>query len=176
MIKKMGDLVWCGILMVMLTACAASPVTTPDTSSLNSSSHLPKRVLKSSKISPSCEDSDSAFNCVVVVDVYDGDTIFIDIPGNHPLFGKRMGVRILGIDTPEMHSKNICEKKRAQAVLRRLIEIGERVDVTEVKKDKYFRILGNVLVDGKSVADELVRQKLAFPYHGEKKPVRDWCR
>lgn len=133
---------------------------------------------QSSNVANLCQDSATAFNCVNVVDVYDGDTIFIDIPGNHPLFGKRMGVRILGIDTPEIRSKNACEKKKgleAKSVLSGILTNARRVDVINIRKDKYFRILGDVLADGYRVSDELIRHQLAYPYHGEKKVQRNWC-
>lgn len=126
----------------------------------------------------SCQHTDRSFNCVKVVDVYDGDTIFVDIPGAHPLFGKRIGVRILGIDTPEVRSKDSCEKKKGQEaklVLEKTLHNASRVDIIDVQKDKYFRILGVVTADGKPVAEQLIKRKLAYPYHGEKKPVRDWC-
>lgn len=126
-----------------------------------------------------CEHTETAFHCVKVVEVYDGDSIFIDLPDQHPLFGKRMGVRILGIDTPEMKTKDSCEKKKAiaaKSVLEKLVMKAKRVDIVSVQKDKYFRILGNVIADGKSVSDELISQNLAFAYYGEKKPNRDWCK
>jgi len=37
----------------------------------------------------SCEHTETSFQCVKVVEVYDGDSIFIDLPDQHPLFGKR---------------------------------------------------------------------------------------
>lgn len=113
-----------------------------------------------------------------VVEVYDGDTIFIDLPDQHPLFGRRMGVRIFGIDTPEKRSKNACEKKKAaeaQAVLEKILNKATSVDIVNVQKDKFFRILGEVVVDGRPVIDDLIKLKLAYPYHGEKKIKRNWC-
>lgn len=127
---------------------------------------------------PICEHTETSFRCVKVQEVYDGDTIFIDLPDQHPLFGRRIGVRIFGIDTPEKKPMNLCEKKKAvvaQAALQKLINEGHSVDIVNVRRDKFFRILGEVLVDGRSVADELLRLKLAYPYHGEKKIKRNWC-
>ncbi len=91
---------------------------------------------------------------------------------------KRLGVRIAGIDTPELATKDMCEKLKAQkakSLLKSLIDNAERVDVVEVKKDKYFRILGTVLVDGHPVGEELIRRDLAYRYHGEGKVRRNWC-
>lgn len=126
-----------------------------------------------------CQNTETSFRCVKVVEVYDGDTIFVDLPDQHPLFGRRMGVRILGIDTPEVRSKDACEKKKgleAKAAVERLVRNAKSVEITKVQKDKYFRILGEVQVDGRSVAQELIQQKLAYAYHGERKVKRNWCR
>ena len=125
-----------------------------------------------------CEHTDTSFNCVSVVEVYDGDTIFVDIPEFPPLFGKRIGVRVAGVDTPELRSRSACERsmgQEAKLVLETLLGKARRIDVVDVQRDKYFRILGTVMVDGQPVATELLRRRLAYPYHGEKKPRRDWC-
>lgn len=125
-----------------------------------------------------CSHTTTSFRCVKVVEVYDGDTIFIDLPDQHPLFGQRMGVRIFGIDTPEIRTKNSCEKEKGQKakkLLEKVIEKAAKIDVINVQKDKFFRILGMVLVDGKPVIDILIEANLAFPYYGEKKLKRNWC-
>ena len=160
----MSSLIRLSVLLILLAGCSLQSDLKPQSVSEDLSF---------------CIDTETAFNCVKVVDIYDGDTIFIDIPGNHPLFGKRMGVRILGIDPPELNSKNLCEKskaKEAKAILESLLLNAERIDIVDVEKDKYFRILGSVLADGVSVADELIRHGVAYPYNGEKKPSIDWCK
>lgn len=119
---------------------------------------------------------------VDVVKVYDGDTIFVNIPNVPPVFGKRIGVRISNIDTPEMHSR--CKGEQARAYERNLAteakmmvakQIGEAstITLTEVKRDKFFRINAVVLVDGVNVTDQLVAAKLARPYFGGTK--QSWC-
>ena len=125
-----------------------------------------------------CVHTNTSFNCVTVVKVYDADTIFVDIPGQHPLFGKRIGVRINGIDAPELRSRNRCEKTRAQEarnLLDQWVRQAGRVDIVNVQRDKYFRILGTVLLDGQSIAPALMSRGLAYPYTGGKKRQIDWC-
>lgn len=125
-----------------------------------------------------CSHTNTSFNCVSVVKVYDADTIFVDIPGQHPLFGKRIGVRINGIDAPELRSRNRCEKTRAQEarnLLDQWVRQAGRVDIVNVQRDKYFRILGTVLLDGQSIAPALMSQGLAYLYTGGKKRQIDWC-
>lgn len=150
------------LISLAFTGCASSTHTTPETT-----------------LEKECFNTATSFSCVKVVEVYDGDSIFIDLPGQHPLFGKRMGVRILGIDTPEVKTKDSCEKKKgieAKDFLTQIIASAKRIDIVDAQKDKYFRILGTVKADGLSVADELIKQRLAYPYFGEKKVKRNWCK
>lgn len=165
-----------------VTACSmTSSHSQNDTVKINGGNQAQDQAEAQAKVptkSSACQNTETSFRCVKVVEVYDGDTIFVDLPDQHPLFGRRMGVRIFGIDTPEKRSKNSCEKKKAveaQAVVKGLLSKAVSVSIVNVQKDKYFRILGEVLADGHPVADELVKLKLAFPYHGEKKPKRNWC-
>ena len=91
-----------------------------------------------------------------VVEVYDGDTIFVDINGIHPLFGKRIGIRFAEIDAPELQTTDICERNKgfkAKALVEEFVNKAHRVDIVDVKRDQYFRIVGTVLVDGKSISD-----------------------
>lgn len=118
-----------------------------------------------------------------VVKVYDGDTLFVNIAGVHPVFGKRIGVRISNVDTPEMRSKCKAEaaqdRERAMAadarqVLINMIQPNSTVVLSKVKRDKFFRINAVVIVDGVSVADVLHRTGLAVPYDGGRKV--SWCK
>ncbi len=136
------------------------------------------QVTMNSQNGASCQHTETTLNCVKVVEIYDGDTIFIDIPDAPPPFGKRLGVRFADIDTPELRTRDACEKSKAQearSVLKSLIYNAKRIDIVNVEKDKYFRILGSVLVDGKPVAQELTRRNLGYPYQGKKKLPRNWC-
>lgn len=42
---------------------------------------------------------------------YDGDTCTFTLPGVHPLFGEKINIRLVGIDTPEIRVK--CEQETA---------------------------------------------------------------
>lgn len=163
------------IIILSLTACS----TTSTNTCTNSNASSPEKQTLKEATPSTCQNTETSFRCVKVVEVYDGDTIFIDLPDQHPLFGRRMGVRVLGIDTPELRTSDACEKKKGlevKAVLQKIFNQSASVDILNVEKDKYFRILGDVYVDGKSVAQELIKLRLAYPYSGEKKVKRDWCR
>jgi len=170
------------MIILLMSALVATGCTVSNSTDqkYNSSEHTESFISgdKRPHLRPSCTHTDTAFNCVKVVKVYDGDTIFIDIENIPPVFGRRIGVRIADIDTPEISSRDACEKRKAQeakSLLESFIVHAKRVDVVNVTRDKYFRVGGVVLVDGKPVSEELLKRNLAYPYHGEKKQVRDWC-
>ena len=117
-----------------------------------------------------------------VVRVYDGDTIYINIPNLPPVFGHNIGVRINGIDTPEMRSSckadidQVIERemaKGAKQLIQDQIKPHSVVVLSDVKRDKYFRINATVTVDGVDVTQRLYDANLARPYDGGKK--QGWC-
>lgn len=125
-----------------------------------------------------CAHTKTTFACVKVVSVYDGDTITVTIPGVPPMMGERVSVRIRDIDTAEMTGRKKCEKAmaiRARNWLRARLEKAKRVDLHRIGRDKYFRILADVEADGQSIADELIKAKLAVRYDGGRKPDTKWC-
>jgi endonuclease YncB( thermonuclease family) len=114
--------------------------------------------------------------------VYDGDTINVDLPGQHDLFGKEIGVRLKGINTPEMTSRcptpeqRVAEKAKAVAaksLVEAMVAAGKRVTLTNLERDKYFRILATVQIDDRDVGTALIEQGLADPYTGGTKV--SWC-
>lgn len=125
-----------------------------------------------------CTHDANTFRCVTVIDNHDGDTLKVDIPGAPEIIGKSVGVRVRGIDTPEMHGKGKCERLMAglaKARVKLLLHGAKRIDLERVARDKYFRILADVSVDGKSLAGILIKEGLAVPYDGGTKAKRSWC-
>ena len=171
----MRRFLYVSIIILLVTGCSITQVQNEEGGLFEADLNL-----KTSKAVASCQHSETAFNCVKVVEVHDGDSVFVDIPGIcHPFFGKRMGVRIFGIDTPELETRDVCEKKKgleAKSLLEGLLSKAKRVDIVDIQKDKFFRILGVVVADGRSIADELIRRKLAYSYYGEEKSRRNWCK
>lgn len=129
--------------------------------------------------STTCRHTKTAFRCVQVIKNHDGDTLTVNIPDTPPLIGRGVGVRIRGIDTPEMTGTGPCEKEAAVAakkLLGELLSKASRVDLEDVGRDKYFRILADVQTDGKSVSAYLIQAKLAYSYDGGTKKKPSWCR
>lgn len=112
-----------------------------------------------------------------IISVYDGDTIKVDLDFSGPaIFSRNIPVRILGIDTPEIHGQCESEKALAQQAkhwLQVSLANAQRVELHNVDRDKYFRVLADLVVDGKRVADQLIQHGLARPYNGGYKIP--WC-
>lgn len=125
-----------------------------------------------------CTHDDTNLRCVDYSRNYDGDTITFNIKNVPAIIGKDIGIRVLGIDTPEIKARDYCEKKAA-VIARDLIHDelskAKRIDLINIERDKYFRILADVMYDGKSVKDLLLARSLAYPYRGQTKKKMDWC-
>jgi micrococcal nuclease len=127
---------------------------------------------------PKCIHDDKTFRCVTYVKNYDGDTITFNIKDVHPLFGKKISVRVFGIDTPEVKTKNKCEKEKArtaQRLVANLLKSAGQIDLENVQRDKYFRILADVTFDHKSLGEILLKNGLAYQYFGKTKASVNWC-
>ena len=76
-----------------------------------------------------------------VIKVYDGDSITIAtmFQDNEDAGIYRFSVRLNGIDTPEMRTRNLDEKKVAQFVQQRLEDklLGKFVTLKNVQLEKY---------------------------------------
>ena len=100
------------------------------------------------------------FECVDYVDNYDGDTIKVDIYYLHPLAFEEISVRIRGIDTPEINGSTACERKWAKIIkktLRKELVKAKQIDLRNAERGKYFRYVTDVYVDGKNIADFLLK-------------------
>jgi micrococcal nuclease len=106
-------------------------------------------------VSPSSPPPESP---ATVQSVVDGDTIAVSIGG------RRERVRLLGIDTPELHGATAsarCFGPQAAARARSLLPHGTRVrlvaDPSQDRRDRYGRLLAYVYAEG---ADTSVNERL----------------
>jgi micrococcal nuclease len=107
-----------------------------------------------------------------VIEVYDGDTITVDIDLGFSLSLRGLKVRLSGIDTAEMKSKDPGQRARAVAARDWLRSscLGKQVFLQSGGQDKYGRWLGVVYTpEGLSCNEELVRLGHAVAYDGGKK-------
>jgi endonuclease YncB( thermonuclease family) len=110
-----------------------------------------------------------------IVSIYDGDTFKIDLAGVHPLFGDDVSVRLFGVDTPEMRGSEDRVKllaEKARKLTEQALMGAEKIELKNPRRGKYFRIIADVYVDGKSLAALLMKAGLGKAYDGEgAKPV-----
>ena len=99
-----------------------------------------------------------------VIKVSDGDTITILDSIN-----QKHKVRLIGIDAPETEQLygDISTQSLAKLVY------DKEVLVTWDKKDKYYRILGKVIVDGRDANYEQLKKGLAWFYKQYDKDLSD---
>lgn len=127
---------------------------------------------------PNCQHDATTFRCVEYVKNYDADTVTFNIKGVHPLIGEKISVRVNGLDTPEIKGKLPCEKdaaRAAQRLVQSLLKNAKVINLENINRDKYFRILADVVIDGKNLTDILLKNKLGYAYHGETKQKVNWC-
>ena len=111
--------------------------------------------------------------------VIDGDTVEIAVGFLPAPLPPKLSIRVLGIDTPEKAPRAQCEAeaekaKLASAFTKNAIATAAVIDVQIKSWDKYGgRVLGNVFLDGQSLAEMLINQGLARAYFGEAKS--SWC-
>lgn len=110
-----------------------------------------------------------AVQVVQYVSCYDGDTVTVNVPAWPAIVGDRIGVRVFGIDTPEMRDSRPEIRVlavRARNFVRALLSAASVVELRHVMRDKYFRLLGEVWADGVSLGQMLLSLGLARPYDG----------
>jgi len=111
------------------------------------------------------------------IEVHDGDTLYLSIKEYPPIIGDHIGIRVLGVDTPEIRGKCDYEKNLAQQAktfTTNAINNAKKIELKKLDRDKYFRILAELWIDDKNIADMLITNKLAYAYFGEAKTP--WCK
>lgn len=114
-----------------------------------------------------------------VIRAVDGDTIEIQVDFLPSELGNKLHVRIWGIDTPEKgfraqseHEQKLGEK--ASEFTKNAIANAKEIKINLITWDKFGgRVLGDVLVDGKSLRQLLLDNNLAREYFGDKKKSWD---
>lgn len=95
--------------------------------------------------------------------VIDGDTFACDIDEHSAIAGKNISIRLRGINTPELRSRNKEERKFAILEKQRLSNLLTNARVIELRnidRDKYFRIDADVYSDGEPLLPKLNQQYL----------------
>ena len=104
-----------------------------------------------------------------VVHVYDGDTVHLVFDYLGHMF--KWHVRIAHVDTPELKTKNLEEKKMGYETrdkLRELID-GKVVEVLCLDFDKYGRVLAEITYNSIRIDQWLIENRYAKSYEGKTK-------
>ena len=120
----------------------------------------------------SCQAQDSNlsqnFNKVSLASVYDGDTIRVHLACKYGVFCKTIPIRVRGVDCPEIKGGSAETKalaKEAKAFTKNFLK-GGKILLRNCGRDKYFRLLCDVKVNGESLGEELIKAGHAIPYDG----------
>ena len=114
-----------------------------------------------------------------IVRAIDGDTIVIAAPYLPAPLKPELGVRIFGVDTPEKSFRAKCESEKvrgeqASVFVKDLVAGTKKHQVVLYDWDKFGgRVLGDILLDGMSLRDLLIKNSFARAYFGDAK--QSWC-
>jgi endonuclease YncB( thermonuclease family) len=115
----------------------------------------------------------------VITRVIDGDTVAFQAPFLPAPLKQELSIRVFGVDTPEKGHRAQCESENqrgqaASAFTKAQINASTKRQVILINWDKYGgRVLGDVILDGKSLRQMLITNGFAREYYGEAK--QSWC-
>jgi endonuclease YncB( thermonuclease family) len=115
----------------------------------------------------------------LITRVIDGDTVAFQAPFLPAPLKPELSIRVFGVDTPEKGFRAKCpsEDQRGQAATaftKQQIATAQKKQIILMDWDKYGgRVLGDVILDGKSLRGMLIQQGFAREYYGEEKT--SWC-
>lgn len=125
------------------------------------------------------KQKDGVLYDTVLTRVIDGDTVAFQAPFLPEPLKKELSIRVYGVDTPEKGFRAKCpsEDQRGQAATeftKNTIKASSKRQIIIMDWDKYGgRVLGDVLLDGKSLRTMLIQNGFAREYYGEAKT--SWC-
>lgn len=111
-----------------------------------------------------------------LIAVIDGDTFRADIVGWSPIVAENIRVRVRGVDSPEIRGKCKQEKmlaRKARSFIARLLWTAQSIELRAVERGKYFRLIADVVFDGRDLATALIESGHGRPAPEGKR--HNWC-
>lgn len=114
-----------------------------------------------------------------IVRINDGDTVIISAPFLPAPLKPELAVRIYGVDTPEKGFRAQCPQedargKAATEFTKAQVQNSRQRQVVLYAWDKFGgRVLGDIILDGRSLRQGLIANGFAREYYGEAKT--SWC-
>ena len=115
----------------------------------------------------------------VITKVIDGDTVAFQADFLPAPLKKELSIRVYGVDTPEKGFRAACPAEAARgeaatAFTKQAIATSATRQITLIDWDKYGgRVLGDVILNGVSLRQQLIANGHAREYYGEAKT--SWC-
>lgn len=115
-----------------------------------------------------------------IVRIIDGDTVVFRADFLPEPLKPQLSIRVYGVDTPEKSWRAECDSEAsrgedASKFTSGLIKASKKIRVGIYKWDKFGgRVLGDIIIDGKSLRELLIQQGFAREYYGDKK--ESWCK
>jgi endonuclease YncB( thermonuclease family) len=131
-------------------------------------------------LSVQAKDKAGVMYDATITRVKDGDTVAIVASFLPDPLPKELAVRVYGVDTPEKGHRAQCpqEDQRGQAATaftKDLVSKSVKRQVLLMGWDKFGgRVLGDIILDGKSLRASLISNGFAREYYGEEK--QSWCK
>lgn len=116
---------------------------------------------------------------VKLLRVSDGDTVVFQATFLPAPLKQELALRVYGVDTPEKGFRAKCESENqrglaASAFTKQMVMSSRTHQVQLMDWDKFGgRVLGDLLLDGKSLRQMLIANGYAREYYGEAK--QSWC-
>ena len=114
-----------------------------------------------------------------IIRASDGDTVVVEALWVPAPIKKEIAIRVFGVDTPEKGGRAQCpaedtKGQAASAFTKNLIAKATKKQYVLYSWDKFGgRVLGDIVLDGKSLRAELIANGFAREYFGEAK--QSWC-
>ena len=127
----------------------------------------------------SCEEIKGSEYDFKITRVIDGDTVAFQADFLPAPLKPELSIRIYGVDTPEKGHRAKCESetkqgKEASEFTKTLIKNATSTKIVIMKWGKYGgRVIGDIILDGKSLSKQLLEKDFAKIYCGGKK--ESWC-
>jgi micrococcal nuclease len=125
------------------------------------------------------KQKDGVMYDIVLTRVIDGDTVAFQANWLPDPLKKELSIRVFGVDTPEKSFRAKCpsEAQRGEAATaftKHLVNQSQKRQMILMDWDKYGgRVLGDVILDGVSLRQQLITNGYAREYYGEAKT--SWC-
>ena len=114
-----------------------------------------------------------------IIRVNDGDTVVIAAPFLPAPLKPELAVRIYGVDTPEKGHRAQCAQEDARGraateFTKSAVASSQKRQVVLYNWDKFGgRVLGDIILDGRSLRAGLITNGFAREYYGDAKT--SWC-